>query len=86
MMNEKRFEELWQSAEAVLHAERLSAEYPAWRTSRRRTAGIVTSMALAVAIAVPLSVHNTSEHIYCNNPAVNSTHWIETADALLMEA
>lgn len=86
-MDDKRFDALWQRAEAESYASRLAAEYPAWRTRRRRTAGIMSAMVLAIAVAAPLVYHpRPSVHIYCNNPAINDNHWTEMADALLMEA
>lgn len=86
-MEEKRFEELWEQAEAREYATKLAAEFPAWRAGRKRTAGIVTGLAVAVAVALPL-IHRPQplERIYCNNPAYNDSHWTETASALLMES
>lgn len=86
-MDDKRFDALWQRAEAEGYASRLAAEYPSWRTRRQRTAGIMSAMVLAIAVATPLVYHpHPSAHIYCNNPAFNDSHWTEMADALLMEA
>ncbi len=87
MMDEKRFEELWERAEANEYATKLAAEFPAWRAARRRTAGIVTGMALTIAVAAPLAFHpHSSEHIYCNNSSYSDSYWTETASALLLEA
>lgn len=86
MIEERRFEELWERAEAREYATRLAAEFPAWHAGRKRAAGIVTSLALAVAVAVPLA-HRPQplERVYCNNTAYSDSHWTETAAALLME-
>jgi len=86
-MEEKRFEELWERAKAEKYAEDLAAEYPAWRTHRRKTASMVTGVALLLAVSAPIALSsNTSERIYCNNSAFSDNHWTEMADALLMEA
>lgn len=84
-MDNKGFDALWQRAEAERYASQLAAEYPVWRANRRRTTGIVSSVVLAIAVAMPLANHfRPTEHIYCNNPAINDSHWTEMADALLM--
>ncbi len=86
-MDEKRFEELWQRAEAEGYASKMAAEFPAWRSARRRTAGIATGLAMAVIVAVPALNHiQPSEQIYCNNPAFSNSHWTEMASTLLMES
>lgn len=88
-MNEKRFEELWERAEAEGYASRLASEYPAWRTKTRRTAGMVAGLALMVAVAVPaLMPHKTTDstyyaNVYCNRTGTDNQHWVDLADELL---
>lgn len=90
MISEKQFDELWERAEAGRHADRLAADYPAWRT-RRRTAG-VTAMALIVAGA-SLPLLNTSRQTspdsgytvaYSNRSDIAPQYWGEMAEELLL--
>ena len=84
MIDEKRFNELWEKAESEKYAKEMTAEYPAWRTRTRRRAALV----LVVAVALPLTLSPGSsrgyEKVYCNNKAFSDSHWTEMADALLM--
>ncbi len=90
VMNEQRFEELWDRAEAEGYASRLASEYPAWRTKTRRTAGIVAGLALVIAIAVPaLMPHKIMDStyyskVYCNRTGTDNQHWVDLADELLL--
>jgi len=88
MIDEKRFNELWEKAESEKYAKEMAAEYPAWRTRSRRMAGTVVGLALVVAVALPITLSPGStrgyEKVYCNNKAFNDSHWTEMADALLM--
>lgn len=90
-MNEQRFEELWERAEAEGYASRLASEYPVWRTKTRRTAGsIVAGLALMGAVAVPaLMPYKTMDStyyakVYCNRTGTDNQHWIDLADELLV--
>lgn len=89
-MNEQRFEELWERAEAEGYASRLASEYPAWRTKTRRTAGMVAGLALMCAVAVPaLMPYKTMDStyyakVYCNRTGTDNQHWIDLADELLV--
>jgi hypothetical protein len=88
MIDEKHFDELWERAEAERYTRGLAAEYPAWHTRRRRTAGIVAGLALVVAVALPITLSPSTpagcKKIYCNNSTYSDSHWISMADALLM--
>ena len=90
VMNEQRFEELWERAEAEGYASRLATEYPVWRTKTRRTAGMVAGWALVVAVAVPaLMPHKTMDStyyakVYCNRTGTDYQHWVDLADELLL--
>lgn len=88
MIDEKRFNELWEQAEAEKYSKDLAAEYPAWRTRTRRRASTMAGLALVVAVALPLTLSPGSsrgyEKVYCNNKAFSESHWTEMADALLM--
>lgn len=53
MMDEKRFDELWERAEAGRYADNLAAEYPAWRTRQRRVMGIA-ALVLVAGATLPL--------------------------------
>lgn len=89
-MNEQRFEELWERAEAEGYASRLASEYPAWRTKTRRTAGMVAGLVLMGAVAVPtLMPHKTMDStdyakVYCNRTGTDNQHWVDLADELLV--
>lgn len=88
MIDEKRFNELWEKAESEKYTKEMTAEYPAWRTRTRRAASAVAGLALVVAVALPLTLSPGSsrgyEKVYCNNKAFGDSHWTEMADALLM--
>ena len=85
-MDEKRFEALWERAEAEGYATRLAEEYPGWRARRRRAGGIVAGVALVLAVATPLVYTPMPEmKVYCNNAAYDKSHWTDMASNLLME-
>ena len=88
MIDEKRFNELWEKAESEKYAKEMTAEYPAWRTRTRRAASTMAALVLVVAVALPLTLSPGSsrsyEKVYCNNKAFSDSHWTEMADALLM--
>ena len=88
MIDEKRFNELWEKAESEKYTKEMTAEYPAWRTRTRRTASTMAGLALVVAVALPLTLSPGSsrgyEKVYCNNKAFSDSHWTEMADELLM--
>ncbi|MBR4505923.1 MAG: hypothetical protein IKP21_04025 [Bacteroidales bacterium] len=87
MIDDKHFDALWERAQAEKYAESLAAEYPAWRSRRRRNAGMVAGVALLLAVSAPIALgHQPAQRIYCNNAAFGDSHWTETANALLMEA
>lgn len=94
-MNEQEFEKLWQEAEAENYAQRLAAEYPAWRARRRRNMGVAASLILAVGIALPLfhrpqtaspAQHESYVVAYCNCPDVADQYWVDLASDLLIES
>lgn len=90
MIDEKRFDELWERAEAEHYADGLAAEYPAWRTRRRRTAGMVAGLALVLAVASPLmqrhDQQDTVAKVYTNRTGIQDQQWLDLADELLMKA
>ena len=80
-MDEKRFEALWERAEAEGYATRVAEEYPGWRARR-----IVAGVALVLAVATPLVYTPMPEmKVYCNNAAYDESHWTDMASNLLME-
>ncbi len=89
-MNEQRFEQLWNLAEAESYATKLAAEYPAWRTKTRRTTGIVMGLALVIAVAIPaLMPHNAVgktyyAKVYCNRTGTADQHWVDLSNELLI--
>lgn len=87
-MNEQKFEQLWQRAEAESHASRLAGEYPAWRTRRRRTAGMAAVAAVMLAVAVPaLAPHHSSYgNVYCNRTGMAEKQWVDLASDMLLDA
>ena len=91
-MNEQRFEELWQRAEGAEHGRRLAEEYPVWRRQRRRNLSVAASLAVIVAVALPLMstshnavVSDSYAMAYCNRTDISNQYWVDMADALLME-
>ena len=90
MIDEKQFDELWERAEAGRYAAGLSAEYPAWRTRRRRTAGVVAGLALVLAVASPLMLQHSRQDsvakVYSNRAGSADQQWLDLADGLLMKA
>jgi ferric-dicitrate binding protein FerR (iron transport regulator) len=91
-MDEERFEEIWERAEAEHYGQRLAAEYPAWRTRRNRMAGMAMLTLAAVGIALPLwqtSLQPAPQEegytvAYCNSLAIAGQSWANMADELLM--
>ena len=90
MIKNESFEELWKELEAESYGTRLAAEYPAWRTRRRRTAGVVAGVALVLAVASPLmlqhSRQDTVAKVYSNRAGSADQQWLDLADGLLMKA
>lgn len=90
MMDEKRFDELWERAEAGHYADDLAAEYPAWRTRRRRIMGIA-ALVLVVGASLPLlptgsqpqTKHEGYTMAYCNRANISDQYWVDMADELL---
>ena len=58
-MDEKRFEEIWEMAEAEHYSHRLAAEYPAWRARRNRVAGLALLTLMAAGVGLPLLRNNS---------------------------
>lgn len=93
MMTEQEFDSLWQRAEAKTHSTKLMEEYPKWHGNQRRNIGIVASLVIAVAVALPMTTHPRQDETdrdytvaFCNKADVSDAYWIEMADALLMES
>ena len=92
-MTEQEFETLWQRAEAVPHASRLAGEYRPWLRRCHYKIAAMAAVAVMALAAVPLlkggplaAEDESGTVAYCNTPDKNSQHWLEMADALLMEA
>ncbi len=88
-MNEQQFEELWDRAEARRYASSLAAGYPAWRTRRRRTAGVVAGLAMAAVLSFPVlmphkGMDSVYAKVYCNRTGTDDMHWVGLADELLL--
>ena len=90
MIDESRFEELWQQAGAGGRGRRLAGEYPAWRQRQRRAAGLAASLAVAAAVALPLltgsPAHDNFDRVYCNHSGIPDTQWVSLAEDLLLKA
>lgn len=90
MIDEKRFEDLWERAEGERYGAELAAEYPAWRRRQRRAAGMVAGVALMVAVAAPLALTQSPagnyEKVFCNRMDKPAQQWVDLADELLMTA
>ncbi len=86
MMTEQQFEELWQRAEAMPHAGRLTKELAAWKRRRQRTA-LTLGAALALAAAAVLwtkpAVPEGFEGVYCNRTGMADIHWANVAANIL---
>lgn len=89
-MNKQEFEQLWQYAEGAEFGRRLSEEYPAWRRAQRRTAGVMASLVVAVAVTIPLLTltHTPKdfEQVYCNRTGTSEAQWADLAATLLIES
>lgn len=89
-MTDDRFDELWARAEAESHADRLAAEYPAWRKQRRRNVGVAMAAAVMMAAAVPLLAPQGApqdfEKVYCDRGDIDNGYWVGLASDLLMES
>lgn len=89
-MNEQKFEELWDRAEAEGYASRLASEYQGWRTKTRRTKGFVAGIALVIAVATPVFMPNralddpSKAKVFCNRTGTSEQYWIDLADELLI--
>lgn len=88
MMNEERFEELWQEAEAEGHGGRLAKGYSAWRQRQRRIGAVAAVTAVLIITAVPLLTPHQSmdyEHVYCNRTGSTDAQWADLAAEMLIE-
>lgn len=93
-MDEERFEEIWERAEAEQYGHRLAAEYPAWRARRKRMAGMAMLTLTAVGVALPLwrtALQPTTQQegytvAYCNRTDIADQYWADMADELLMNS
>lgn len=93
-MDEERFEEIWERAEAEHYGQQLAAEYPAWRARRRRVAGMAMLTVAAAGIALPLwqtSIQPVAQEegytvAYCNRTDIADQYWANMADELLMNS
>lgn len=87
-MDEKRFEELWERAEAESYATKLSKEYPAWRKRRQRTMATAAIVLVMAGAALPMLSNPTQPtyDIACNRSGIADQYWVDVADQLLKEA
>lgn len=89
-LTDEQFDALWQRAESDGHAARLAAQYPAWRTRRRRTTGIVASATVLLLVASPFAMNSlrSSQHekVYCNRSGISDRQWTDLAAAMLLES
>lgn len=87
MTDNKTFDELWERAETERYAAQLTSEYPTWRAGRRRTTGIVATVAVILAVATPIMLpHHKAgkfEKVYCNRANTQDQQWVALADELL---
>ena len=89
-MNSQEFEELWGMAEAREQGKLLAAEYPSWRSRRRRTVGLTMAALVIVAIATPMILpqHKESDYlkVYCNNHTSTDRQWVDLAGEMLLSS
>lgn len=92
MMTEQEFENLWQRAEALPHADGLMEEYPSWQRNRRNRLWVTASLVVATAVALPLLTHprfSSSDDAYiaayCNRSDIADQYWVNMADELLRD-
>ena len=94
MIDEDKFNEVWERAEAETYASRMKTEYPHWRTRRRRTVGVAALAIATTGIALqilptktqPMTAGGKHSVTICNRTDMASQYWVDMADALLMEA
>lgn len=92
IMDEERFDKIWEMAEAERYGQRLAAEYPAWRAKRHRVTGLAVLALIVVGVGLPLwqnSLRATPRHdgytiAYCNRTDIADQYWVNMADELLM--
>ena len=93
-MDEERFEEIWEMAEAEQYGRRLAAEYPAWRARRNRVAGMALLTLITAGVGLPLwhnitqsnTQHDGYTVAYCNRTGIADQYWVNMADELLMNS
>ena len=91
MIEEKRFDGLWERVEAERYAKSLASEYPAWRARRRRNMGIAALTLVVVGATLPLMLtgtnqlpqHDSYTVAYCNRANMTDQYWVDMADELL---
>ncbi len=87
-MNEERFEELWQEAEAEGYGGRLAKGYGAWRQRQRRNGVVAAVTAALIITAIPLLTNQRAmdyENVYCNRTGSTDAQWAELAAEMLTE-
>ena len=87
-MDEKRFEELWQRAEAEGYASKMASEFPAWlrRRNHRRTVSIAVAVLGIAGFSIlysQSSIPDGYDYVCCNRGGVADAHWADVASHIL---
>ncbi|MBR1784846.1 MAG: hypothetical protein IJ760_05355 [Bacteroidales bacterium] len=89
MIEEDKFEQLWQMAEAGRYGEKMAREYPSWLQRRRVTARAslgVAALLLVAGVALPM-MHSKSaqdfDKVYCNRDGQSDAYWAQVAGEML---
>jgi hypothetical protein len=88
MMDEKRFDELWEQEERQGLQQRLRQDYPVWLHRRRqRRTTLVSAAVLLVGISFftfNLSVSSQPyDAVCCNRSGIAEGHWVDVAANIL---
>lgn len=87
MIDNKKFEELWEKEERQAVQQRLQHEYPAWRQRRRVRRTALASVAVLLAVVLP-TIHyplptKQYDSVACNRSGFADAHWAEVASHVL---
>lgn len=86
MINDNRFEELWEKEERRGVELRLQREYPIWKRRRQRTMSAAAAVTLMIMVGVPLLKPATPtgfDKVYCNRTGTTDTQWAALAADIL---
>ena len=88
MIDNERFDELWEREERQAVQRRLQREYPHWQRRRRVTLTTIASVAVLVAVVLPTILYplptKQFDSVVCNRSGIADGHWVEVAGNILI--